>query len=389
MSTQHVLSCTSRNGFHWLVGCLLAGLSLLIPACDPFLVSVCRFENLPGCPGHAGQLADGPTDLADASPADPGAPLPLGEPRRFDLRTSVPLDRDQIKRRFVGLQGSPRQAVFLAMKGDNKWMEVYTLDLGQAQPWQRLGAATPCMESACPKIPGDMDFFRDRMYRTEEKYYFFDYKKKIVSEWPNRNELNTCYLGASSFRPFISAQYDAIGVIHNDSQLLCVKFPMKNFNNLRFASGYPTVLAIGDMDGSTSPMKDLEAIGFNENNDIVFDSSPGIVKSYFKEAITAAIEKGSSDASGAIQAAYIHDINRDNLPDLLFARSGRLRVVSYRGKKTENSLHDFSIWQNDVASPIIGETVQYVVMDNLTPDGDPDLIVETDKKVHFYRNVAM
>ena len=74
MSTQHVLSCTSRNGIRWLVGCLLAGLSLLVPACDPFLVSVCRFENLPGCPGHAGQPVDGGTDLADASPADPGAP---------------------------------------------------------------------------------------------------------------------------------------------------------------------------------------------------------------------------------------------------------------------------------------------------------------------------
>jgi len=387
MSTQHVLSCTSRNGFHWLVGCLLVGLNLLIPACDPFLVSVCRFENLPGCPGHAGQLADGATDLADASPAAPGAPLPLGEPRRFEKRISVDQGTTQ---RFVGLQGNPRQAVFLATNGTTTRLEVYTLDLDNEQEGQRLGKGTPCLPPYCPAIPGGLDFGQDRLYRTAAEYYYFDYKsKKSIKYGNNWSSTTLCTLGANNLRPFISAQHDYLGVRNNDPQQLCVKSATGKIDNLRFTLGYPAALVIGNIDESDSLPKSLEAIAFNEVNDVASFISPMIDKLNFESIIKGAIEKGSDGASGVIQAAYIHDINQDKRQDLLFVRSGRLRVASYRGRKTDNSLHDFGIWEQDVSDPILGESVQYVVIDNLTNDTYPDLIVETDKHVHFYRNVSM
>ena len=168
-----------------------------------------------------------------------------------------------------------------------------------------------------------------------------------------------------------------------------MKSAMGNIDNLQFTFGYPTALVIGDIDESDSLPKDLEAIGFNEVNDVAFFTSSKIEKPNFQSVIKDAIARGAGGAGGPIQAAYIHDINQDKLPDLLFVRSGRLRVVSYRGKKIDNSLHDFGVWNQDVSDRIVDETVQYIVIDNLTQDDNPDLIVETDKQVHFYRNVAM
>ena len=133
---------------YWFALYVLGAFSLLTAACDTFLVSACQFENLPGCPGAPPNLSSIPPDMATPKPDEPA---PLGPLRKFERRASVSLGTS---RRFVGLQGSPRQAVFLATNGTMKWWEVAKLDLNNAEIANCLTVGQTCSPSERPHTDG-------------------------------------------------------------------------------------------------------------------------------------------------------------------------------------------------------------------------------------------
>jgi hypothetical protein len=357
---------------------LILGLST---GCDSFLVPACQFERRPDC--GTGSAAN-----ADASqPSDAGSPAPIGSLRRFEWRASVSLGNN---RRFVGLQGSPRQVVFLATNGSTKWWEVAKLDLNNSTESSRLIVGQTCSTADCPLIPGTFDFAQDRIYRTAAGYYYLDYKssKKVMS-LPTTMELAACDLGTLAIRPFVSAQYDAFMLARAEPLQMYVRYESQRDSNIQDNTQAASLFVVGDMDAFDHRENDLEAIAFSAGAAFSINRSSERKDSSIIASINAAIQRGSAGIGGAIQAAYIHDVNNDQLSDLLFVRGGRFRVVSYRGKDGQGGYHDFGDWAQDVAPAISGETVQYVVIDEITQDSYQDLIVETDRSVHFYRNVAM
>jgi hypothetical protein len=383
MSTQALPRSPS---LHWLrrLACgVLSGLSLFAAACDPFLVSVCQFEDRPGC--HS---ADPAKPDAGQPPREPGSPAPLGPLRRFELRASVPLGNSL---RFVGLQGSPRQAVFLAIDGSmNKRWDVASLDLNNSELTARVRVGGTCSIPTCPMIPAGMDFALDRIYRTGAGFYYFDYKlQKKVTSWAATIPLNGITLANYRLRPFMSSQGDSMMTIGNELGLTHVLFSSTIIGQINKPGRNVVSVVIGDLDKFDSQVTDLEAITFDDEEAFGLARSSGLEDSALKKAINIAVQMHSGGASGSVQAAYIHDINNDSLSDFLFVRGGRFRVVSYRGKDKQGFPYEFGGWADDVAPAISGETVQYVAIDELTQDSYQDLIVETDKNVHFYRNVAM
>lgn len=278
----------------------------------------------------------------------------------------------------------------MATDGTNKWWEVARLDLNNSDIASRLIAGQTCTTSDCPTIPGAFDFAQDRMYRTAAGYYYFDYKlSKNVKSLPAMMEVTNCDLGKLAVRPFVSAQYDAFMLAKAGSFQMYARYEPQKYNDILDYVQSAASFVIGDMDAFDHRENDLEAIAFSGGAAFSIDRSSDRKDSSVIAIINAALQRGSVGIGGAIQAAYIHDVNNDQLSDLLFVRGGRFRVVSYRGKDGQGGYHDFGDWAQDVAQPISGETVQYVVMDELTQDNYQDLIVETDKNVHFYRNVAM
>lgn len=387
MSTQILTRSASLSGLRLLVCSLLAGSSLLVAACDPFLVSACRFEDLPGCPRAPSGSADAGSKPPDLSTPPRDEPAPLGPLLRFEWRAKIELGTN---RRFVGLQGSPRQAVFLKLDGPNKRWDVATFDLSNSDTAKRVVVAQTCSPSTCPEIPSTMDFISDRIYRTSSGYFYFGYKSsKKVKTLPGWSELTDCNLGTLTVRPFVSAQYDALMLAQANDGDMYVRYEHQNYSPITISSPTASLFVIGDLDAYDHPANDLEAIAFFGAEAFLIKESNLRINLHLPKSLNAAIQKNSDGLSGPIQAAYIYDINNDRLPDFLFVRGGRFRVVSYRGTDRQGFPYEFGDWEQDVIPPILGETVQYIAIDELSQDSYPDLIVETDKNVHFYRNMAM
>jgi hypothetical protein len=296
-------------------------------------------------------------------------------------------------RRFVGLQGSPRQAVFLATNGTNKWWDLAKLDLNHPSESSRLIVGQTCTPSDCPPIPGTFDFAADRIYRTGAGYYYFDYKStKRVKSLPALIELANCNLGTPAIRPFVSAQYDAFMLAQAGTWQMFAHYGPGGNENIDNNTRTATLFVVGDIDAFDHSEDDLEAIAFSVTEAFDINRSSGRNSEWqdrsFLMSINQSIAMGSAGISGPIQAAYIGDINNDRLSDLVFVRGGKFRVISYRGTNRQGVPHEFGDWVGDVAEEISGETVQYIVVAELSQDSYQDLIVETDKNVHFYRNVA-
>lgn len=361
---------------------VLSGLSLISTACDPFLVSVCQFEDRPGC--HTADPAK-PDSGQPQPPREPGSPATLGPLRRFELRRSLALGSNL---RFVGLQGSPRQAVFLAIDGSmNKRWDVASLDLNNSELTARVRVGGTC--STCPMIPATMDFALDRIYRTGAGFYYFDYKSpKNVMSLATNMPLNGIALANYRIRPFMSSQGDSMMTIGNEPDVAHVLFAATVIGKIRKLGHNVVSVVIGDLDSFDSQNSHLEAIAFDEDEAFGLARSSGVDDSALRTALNIAVKKHSGIGAGPVQMAYVHDINNDSLSDFLFFRGERFRVVSYRGKDKQGFPYEFGGWADDVAPAITGETVQYVAIDELTQDSYQDLIVETDKNVHFYRNVA-
>lgn len=178
-------------------------------------------------------------------------------------------------------------------------------------------------------------------------------------------------------------------VSHRDNGKFCARFSDGTVASLTSVGMHNArSFAIGNLDVNDEPVYDLEAISFDDDAYFVARSSARNGAA-IQMALSKALKDDSAVTGGAIQAAYITGINDDKFPDLVFVRNGRVRAISYRGTDVEGFPYKFWRWDQDVAPAIEGETVQYIALDELTQDSYQDLIVETDKQIHFYRNVAM
>jgi hypothetical protein len=103
----------------------------------------------------------------------------------------------------------------------------------------------------------------------------------------------------------------------------------------------------------------------------------------WENQLNSTIEGTQGGDLSAIQAASMDDLNHDQFPDLLYVRSGRVYVTSYVGLQA--GVPFFRDWKSPIAT-ITGETVQSLTAVDLTADGYPDLVIETDQAVHFFVN---
>jgi len=155
-----------------------------------------------------------------------------------------------------------------------------------------------------------------------------------------------------------------------------------------------TNFLLGDLDYIDKTISNgLEAMAFS-GSELAFlrHQYRGITGDLSDPALRAGVQDAMAEASktdtGPVQAAYISNINGDEFPDLLFIRGGHVRVISYKGRRWLGFPTAFEVWKEEVVEPIAGETAQYMATIDLTQDGKPDLIVETDKFVQFFMNIA-
>lgn len=84
---------------------------------------------------------------------------------------------------------------------------------------------------------------------------------------------------------------------------------------------------------------------------------------------------------GAIDAAFVADLNNDNNNELIYIRKGIANITTYLNDGS------FMNWSKPIPLSEIGsDTVISLSAVKITDDNLPELVVETDKAVHFYVN---
>lgn len=160
------------------------------------------------------------------------------------------------------------------------------------------------------------------------------------------------------------------------------------FPTVLVASATPTAFVVGDLDSNDPTNNGEEIILFNgKTPQSVSHWVPNESTNPDDELLASlklTIARTKAGDESPIEAAFITGLNGDVFPDLVYSRNGQVYVTSYLGKdkKIESRFKD---WPEKIAS-ISGEKIKSLVAVELTNDAYPELVVETDKAVHFYVN---
>jgi hypothetical protein len=91
-------------------------------------------------------------------------------------------------------------------------------------------------------------------------------------------------------------------------------------------------------------------------------------------------------ADEKIGAAYVNDLNRDGFLDFVFSLGTNIFVSSCKGRNNKTRVPVYEAWPEKALNVPANEKIQSVVAIDITNDGYPELIIVTDRFVHFYLN---
>jgi hypothetical protein len=150
------------------------------------------------------------------------------------------------------------------------------------------------------------------------------------------------------------------------------------------AQGSPTAFVLGDLDAIDRNNGIDEVIVFAGSAPLLLARPTLDPTARYDPVLLDALKKAISDASigdSSVDAAFITDLNNDGRTDFIYIRNRTVFVTTYLGK------YQFQNWSASIPlSETMGETIKSLSAVDITKDGLPELVVETDAAVHFYVN---
>lgn len=358
-----------------------------LSGCEAFLVSICELQDLPTCKIPA----DGSSPKADLTQGtdDGGGQVPAIEERQFIHRASRLIDS---KHQFTGMLNG--NLITLSINNLILSWEAWRSDLNNLDEGKRL-ISTGTGE--CPNFPPSFIFGSDDIYIVGREFYYFQrsggqnlFKLDKVSNSIFKvldNKLNKSDQPRAFTHPSISALAIAMVPASPATNSTLIRLE-SNTTFQSDAEKMPTAFVIGDLD-SNDLQNGQEIIIFDGGKPkSLFHWNPGI--SFDKgdidlmSALSQAIERTALSDTSPIEAAFIANLNYDNFPDFIYTRNGIIYVTSYLGRDKATP-PNFRDWMTKIPA-ILGEKIKSLVAVELTNDTYPELVVETDKAVHFYVN---
>lgn len=374
---------TIRTWF--LTACLL----LIGNGCDGFIVPLCVFDRAnPECADMSS--VDGPrTDSSSTSSNSSIGPL-----RKFEWRAKID---NTDNRKFVGID--KKESAISLVNDTSVHFSAARFDLENADPGKRLDPVT-CV--GCPST-NEINFSMDRVFLTGEverdfwllrygnlfRTFIFDRNGKLSPRDEDLDDnmdrkpffhpiLNACLIPLKSWSGALSA------IVRMNIGASQAKTEISGTNPI-------TVSMIGDID-SVDPVKNgIEIVNFSggfvasvrhfEPNSMI-----GFEDSMLASALHGVIQRRKVNDTDVVEAAYVTDLNRDGVQDFIFSVGGKIFSSSYRGKDSGSGQPVFQSWTDPIQVISPNERVRSIKAIDLTKDGFPELIVETDKFVHFYLN---
>lgn len=355
---------------------LLFGLA----SCDSFLVARCEFEKRE-CPPPL----DAGSKMQDSDMSSPAA---TGPERAFEWRAKVPLDA---KTKFVGLYGNS-DAIFLqnvSMTPTPNWLwSRLSLQLGSISSQYRLIVQT-C--TTCPSLTSN-DLTNIDVYLAGDVYYALNRQSKTVIRITPPSTIETLSNISTVFpapRPFAHPNLDALIIaalpLSSYTSSTAIVLPGDAGWVTAQSGSIPTSFLLGDLDAKYV-QNGYEAILFSGSKvKIVQHQKPALPDTDLQNAMQIAIDSKNGGNETSINAGFIANINNDDFIDLIFATPTKVFASSYMGRMPLQP-HLFANWKDPLIS-VSGEIVHSVVAADLTADGYPELVIETDQAVHFYLSI--
>jgi len=360
----------------------------LVTGCDRYLINICNFrDELPGCREDGG----------DASAVDlltRGADSPLGPLRKFEWRAKITNTANQ---KFVGIL-QKEYAIVLSSAPQASFSAV-RFRLDQALEPMRLEqvACPKCPLATNIKLPGDSVYLTNdaapafwllRTGTNDESY--------TITDNGDLTKIDGNFDLKSTRRPFFHPTLDASliptkSVGGKSSDILRLTVGSKTYKSEHAETGTVTAAMIGDIDATDHVNNGVEVIRFGGGAVAsLYHYDPGeqakLLDIGLERTINDEISKRIVGSDEKIGAACVNNLNGDALLDFVFALGANIFVSSYRGRDNWTGIPAFVAWPEKILSVRADELVQSVIAMDITKDGYPELIVVTDKFVHFYLN---
>ncbi len=368
-----------------LLPCGIALLSLTLTQCDQFLT-----DYFWECPdgGHncaADQsMASSSIDQSappDLTPPDPNTPL--GPLRKFEWRASIPIDATKLK--YVGMKGT--MPVLWQNGTPQKWV-VYQ--------------ASPLPSSAIPGGSADglpaahvgVDFGKIYSVVSGSSFFVLSTADASIKTLPGNMEVLANFKLAGPQPVFRHPDLDALAVktqpTMTANSLVLIHWGPGATVTYEKPDAALTAMAVADLDGVDGLTTGLEAILLTGKTvlAVLHQLRPGSIPvddGLLREALQVAVERAMPGETSPIPAAFVRNLNGDGFMDVAYIRNGQLLVTSYKGRAATSGM--FENWPAaQTLSELSGQTVKSLAAVDLTSDGYPELVVETDKEIHFFLN---
>lgn len=372
--------------------CFAAALTLLglLTGCDQYLISVCNFrDEWPGCR----------EEVVDASAVDllaRGVDSPLGPLRKFEWRAKITNDATQ---KFVGILN--REYAITLSTTPMVAFSAAKFQLNEPDKSKRL------LEESCSKcpLPINIKASGDSVYLTNEAAPAFwllrtvmgaDDESYLIKPNGDLTKVNGNLALEGLRRPFFHPTLDGSllptkSAALQSSDVLRLNVGTTPFVSARTESGIITTAMIGDID-ATDPVKNgIEVVRFAGNAVAsVYHYDPvnltQTVDTLLAQKINDEVKKQNPKRLDVFVNSYVKDLNGDAFLDFVFSLGENIFVSSYKGKNNTSGVPVFESWPERVLNILLDENIQSIMAIDITNDGYPELIVVTDKFVHFYLN---
>ncbi len=367
-----------------LLPCGIALLSLSLTQCDHFLNDFLIDHFWEECDGGSDECGDGSVMKSDGG-LDLTMPDPntlLGPLRKFEWRASIPIDATKLK--YVGMKGT--MPVFWG--APQKWV-VY-----QASPLPSAAIPTGSADGL-PAAPVGVDFGKTYPVVSGSSFFVLSTVDAKVKTWPGNMEVLKDAVLAGPPPVFRHPELDALVVqtkpsVADKSAVLIHWRPGATVTYEKTGAGL-TAMAVGDLDAADVSETGLEAILLTGNTVLAvlhqfMPRSIPVDDPLLRDALQGAVDRGMPGQTSPILAAFVAHLNNDSFMDVAYIRNGQLLVTSYKGRAVATDKM-FENWpEAQTLSKLSGQTVKSLAAVDLTSDGLPELVVETDKAVHFFLN---
>jgi hypothetical protein len=369
-----------------LLPCGIALLSLSLTQCGHFLDDFLIDHFWEECDGGSDECGDGSVMKSDGgldlTMPDPNKPL--GPLRKFEWRASIPLDATKVK--YVGMKGT--MPVFWMNGTPQKWV-VY-----QASPLP--SSAIPGGSSeGLPAAPVGVDFGKIYPVVSGSSFFVLSTVDASIKTWPGNMEVLANSKLAGPQPVFRHPELDALAVVKaqptmQDKSAVLIHWGQGATAPYEKPGTALTAMAVGDLDSIDGLTTGLEAILLTGKTvlAVLHQYSAGSTPAddpLLRDALQVAVERAMPGETSPIPAAFVRNLNGDGFMDVAYIRNGQLLVTSYKGRAATSGM--FENWPAaQTLSELSGQTVKSLAAIDLTSDGLPELVVETESYVHFYLN---